>query len=85
MDGGGKGGSKEKTVFPPVFLLYSHRNTTQHSDTRCVDLTHPKQFCNSSWVSSSLTQSDTIYLKQMSDPTGEGLRLLPTSEANCKK
>lgn len=29
-----------------------------------------KQFCDSSWVSYNVTQSDSIYLERVSDPTG---------------
>ena len=52
----GEGGLRKKQSSLLCFFFTHIGIPSNTSDTSCVGLTHPKQFCNSSWVSSSLTQ-----------------------------
>ena len=58
---------------PESLLYYSHKMF--HFWLSNMWRFFPQQaiLCDTSWVSYSLTQSDTIYLEYVSDPTGQGL------------
>lgn len=71
------GSEKEKTSPPPMFLLYSHTTTifTILLYTDVGSFNHTKQFVTPTRYLTIELNSDTIYLRIVSDPTGEGLSL----------